>query len=181
MSVLLLGLGAQFALLPAALILSAALALTVIGILAIPFALLGVALLTIVLAALGLVGTLHMWGRGARSGARAAAVTERGADLQALLTGLVTLALPWVIAAMVRPFSQLLGGIAFAIAIGITWLLITAGLGAAIRTRAGTHAWNDPWGFKRAMPGATPLPAQDNAPQWMTPTPITGVVAARRP
>jgi hypothetical protein len=177
---LILGFGVQLALLPLTLLMSAALALTIVGILAIPFAVLAIVLLAAGLGVFGLVGALHMWGRGTR-GANTTAMTARGAELQSLITGLITLALPWIVAAMVRPFSGLLSGIVTVLASVVTWLFVTAGMGAAIRTRLGLYEHDAPWGIRRSMPGATPLPVKEVQPQWMTPTPIQGVVAAKRP
>ena len=47
--------------------------------------------------------------------------------------------------------------------------LSTLGLGAAILSRAGTH--------RRVASGSRPV----ELAAWQTPTPVTGVVAARRP
>jgi hypothetical protein len=46
---------------------------------------------------------------------------------------------------------------------------MTLGLGAAILSRAGTH--------RRVAAGTRPV----ELASWQTPTPLTGVVAARRP
>ena len=57
------------------------------------------------------------------------------------------------------------------IAVAITWVAATAGLGAAVLSRGGT---------RRATETFAAVPAVNDLP-WQTPTPVTGVVAARRP
>ena len=56
-----------------------------------------------------------------------------------------------------------------AAAIAASWAALTLGLGAAILSRAGTH--------RRVASGSRPV----ELAAWQTPTPVTGVVAARRP
>jgi len=61
------------------------------------------------------------------------------------------------------------------VAVAITWVATTAGLGAAVISRGGT---------KRSAPTASFAAVNDipvNDIPWQTPTPVTGVVAARRP
>jgi hypothetical protein len=57
------------------------------------------------------------------------------------------------------------------VAIAITWVAATAGLGAAVLSRGGT---------RRAAAVPEMLAPVNDLP-WQTPTPVTGVVAARRP
>jgi hypothetical protein len=56
-----------------------------------------------------------------------------------------------------------------AAALAASWAAMTLGLGAAILSRAGTH--------RRVAAGTRPV----ELASWQTPTPLTGVVAARRP
>ena len=56
-----------------------------------------------------------------------------------------------------------------AAAIAASWAALTLGLGAAILSRAGTH--------RRVASGSRPI----ELAAWQTPTPVAGVVAARRP
>jgi hypothetical protein len=58
------------------------------------------------------------------------------------------------------------------IAVAITWVAVTAGLGAAVISRGGKR--------RQAM-AAPELASVNDMPAWQTPTPVTGVVAARRP
>ena len=55
-----------------------------------------------------------------------------------------------------------------AAAVAATWAAMTLGLGAAILSRAGTH--------RRVAGGTRPI----ELAAWQTPTPVAGVVAARR-
>ena len=57
------------------------------------------------------------------------------------------------------------------LAVAITWVAATVGLGAAVISRGGT---------RRQAVAAPELAAVNDMP-WQTPTPVTGVVAARRP
>jgi len=57
-----------------------------------------------------------------------------------------------------------------AVAVAITWVAATAGLGAALVSRGGVRRAVAP-AAQRAMQAAS----------WATPTPVAGVVAARRP
>jgi len=56
----------------------------------------------------------------------------------------------------------------------VSWVAVTVGLGAALLSRAGTRHLAG-----RAGVGTT-RPAPDDL-AWQTPTPVTGVTAARRP
>ncbi|OYV65270.1 MAG: hypothetical protein B7Z72_12395, partial [Gemmatimonadetes bacterium 21-71-4] len=60
-----------------------------------------------------------------------------------------------------------------AVAVAVTWVALTAGLGATVLTRAGTQ---------HEHPDVTPTPRGPSEPlAWQTPTPVAGVAAARRP
>jgi hypothetical protein len=54
-----------------------------------------------------------------------------------------------------------------------TWTAVSVGLGAVIMTRAGTRV--------SASAAAQIKPAPTAEHEWQTPTPVTGVTAARRP
>ena len=54
----------------------------------------------------------------------------------------------------------------------MTYVAVTAGFGAALLSRGGTR--------RDAAVAQAPAPAM-NAASWQTPTPVTGVVAGRRP
>ena len=174
----LVGFLAQVALLPVLAIICLLLTLTLLGILLVPFAIVAYVIAVLGVVVLGLLGAAQMVGRGTiRAGS---GLTDRGIRLQAMIAGLVLLGIPWLVAAAVSTWPIASFALHTA-ALGITWVAVTAGFGAALRTRGGTRPHTDPWGIRRPAPSGAPLPEEPKAPQWLTPTPITGVVAVKRP
>ena len=88
--------------------------------------------------------------------------------MRALVVGIVLFMGIWVVAAAFQ-WLPVANGILTMIALALTWVAATAGFGAAILSRGGTH-----------RDAAKKIPVED-ASGWQTPTPITGVAAARRP
>ena len=172
------GLLAQLALLPLLVLTCVMLALTLIGILLIPFAIVAYVIAVLGLVVLGGLGAVQMVGAGIAR--RRPAMSERGARLQALVTGMLLVSVPWLIAAAATSMPMLSAAVG-TMALGITWLAVTAGLGATLRTRGGTRSHEEPWGVRRPAPSGTPLPKEPPKPEWLTPTPLTGVVAVKRP
>ena len=160
----------QLAIAPVLLLVIIALAVTVIGILLIPFAVVAYALLVAGLLMLGFLAAANRTGAAlVRSDARGAQA-ERRARLRALMLGIVLYLGLWLLAAAFT-WSPIAGGILRAIAAVVSWVALTLGLGATILTRAGTRAR-----AQRLAPGPT---SEELA--WSTPTPVSGVAAARRP
>lgn len=159
----------DFATLPALVILLIVLAVTLIGILLIPFAIVAFLLAWTGIAALGFFAVAQVVG-GAVMGPKREAMTQRGAALGGLLTGLVILQLPWLLAAVTTwapaPASVLRG-----VALAITAVAVTAGLGAVLRAHRP----------ERPVEPAPSLPHTREELAWQTPTPVGGVVAAQRP
>jgi hypothetical protein len=163
------GIGGQLALLPALALLLVALTLTLLGILLIPFA-----IVAYVIAAAGLV-TLGYFAIARITGGtllRSVALDERArraAALKALLIGLVIVMGPWFAAALLawQPTASL---VARTMAFAVTWVAATAGLGGALISRGGVRRLTAP-AAQKAMSAAS----------WQTPTPVSGVAAARRP
>jgi hypothetical protein len=168
---LLAGLAAQLALLPALLLLIVALAITIIGALLIPFAVVGYVIAATGLMTLGFLAVARIIG-GALTGARGARLTERGSALRGLVLGIAVFVLLWLVAALLSP-APLAATVVRAIAFALTWVAATAGFGAALLSRAGTRR-------TIGRPPTEPEPAEEEL-SWQTPTPIGGVVAARRP
>lgn len=165
---LLVGVGAQLALVPALVVVIIALAITLLGILLIPFAVVAYAIAVAGLATLGFLAAAMLTGH-ALSGRKAA--TARGTALRALLIGVSAYMALWLIAAAFTETAvvgSLLRGLAFA----VTWVVATAGFGATILSRAGARRATAPVAIRS-------LPVDDFA--WQTPTPVAGVAAARRP
>jgi hypothetical protein len=165
---LLVGVASQLAFVPALVVLVIALVLTIIGALLVPFAIVAFVLAACGLVTLGFLGVARVTGEtiGGRATRR---LSSRGAALRAMVVGVTVFLAAWVIAAAFT-WSPIASFALHAIALAITWVAATAGLGATVLSRAGT---------KRVV--VAPASAESDLPAWQTPTPIGGVVAARRP
>ena len=164
-----MGVAGQLALLPVLLALIIGLAITILGILLIPFAIVAYMLAVAGVLTLGFLAVARVTGT-VLARAPEAPGTARAALLRSLAIGIVVYLGFWIVAAAFAWNTVLhmaLSGIAFV----VTWVAVTAGLGAAIISRAGTRPV--------AEPNAPPAAVEELA--WQTPTPIGGVVAARRP
>lgn len=164
------GLVAQLIALPAIGLALLALALTVVGLLLVPIVLLAA---TLGIAGVGTLGLLSVAAVIGRARSRDDAARSRARLLRALLTGYGLIWLPWLVAA----FTVAVPGVGLAtrvIALASSWVVVTVGIGAVVHSRGGL----------RVPEAARPLSAGALAakqPDWSTPTPVTGVVAARRP
>jgi hypothetical protein len=143
------------------------LALTVIGILLIPFAVVAIVLVYAGLTVLGFLAVSSVLGR-AVLGDRKARMTERAASLSGMITGLTLIFAVWLAAAAFT-WSPATGLVLRSMALGLTAVAITAGVGAVIRSFRPSA---------RAQQLTAPL-VDDLS--WQTPTPVGGVVAMRRP
>jgi len=164
------GLLAELGLAPLLLLLVVGLAITVIGALLIPFAIVAYVIGAAGLLALGFLGVARFTGRGLF---RAAPTSQpRSVSLRALFTGLTAYLGLWFIVAGLTwlPAAQ---PVLRAVALAVTWVAITAGLGATVLSRAGTQH-ERPADSAGSPASAAPL-------AWQTPTPVAGVAAARRP
>ena len=159
-----IGLLGQVLLLPALAVLVVALALTVIGLLLIPFAIVAYCIAAAGLVTLGFLAVARLVGG---SMTRDGEATPRSRALTGLAIGVAVFFVVWMIAALLS-WSPLTATIVRAAAVAMTWAAITLGFGAALLSRAGTH--------RRVAGGARPV----ELASWQTPTPLTGVVAARR-
>ena len=157
------GIAGELGLIPVLLLICAALAITVVGILLIPFAIVAYILAVAGLLTLGFLAVARVAGGGLGS----ARGEERGRALRALIFGIVIFMGAWVLAAVFQ-WSPTISGILRMIALAVTWVAATAGFGAAILSRGGTN--RD--AAKKVV---------DESAAWQTPTPITGVAAARKP
>jgi hypothetical protein len=159
------GLAGQLLLLPAMVVLCIALALTIIGILLIPFAIVAYAVAVAGLVTLGFLGVAQLIGSAvwrARDG------SERSRAFGTLVVGVAIFFALWLLASLLV-WAPMAATVIRAAAVAATWAAVTLGLGAAILSRAGTH--------RRLASGSRPV----ELAAWQTPTPVTGVVAARRP
>jgi hypothetical protein len=159
------GVAAQVGAVPLLALLCLALALTIVGILLIPFA--------VVAYILGVAGLITLGALAAASVAGHAVIREgrnvRVRAMRSMVTGTVLLMLPWLASALLVN-SQWGGMLARMVAVAITWVAASAGLGAALMARGGVRHVHVHVGRAAASPAG-----------WQTPTPIGGIVAARRP
>ncbi|MGQ0538554.1 MAG: hypothetical protein ACT4R6_06380, partial [Gemmatimonadaceae bacterium] len=95
-------------------------------------------------------------------------LSARGSALRGVLVGTTLLLGMWVVSAALAGIP-LLGIVLRSIAAIVTYAAVTAGLGATFLSRAGT----------RGVEAAAAKPVDPAV--WQTPTPVSGVVAARRP
>ena len=160
----LVGIAGELGVIPVMILLVVALAITVVGILLIPFAIVAYILAVAGFLTLGFLSVSRLAGGGLVSNRG----EVRGRALRALVFGIAIFMGGWVLAAAFQ-WSPLISGILQMIALAVTWVAATAGFGAAILSRGGTH--RD--AAKKAM--------VDESAAWQTPTPITGVAAARKP
>lgn len=172
---------------PVLVVLVIACAITIIGLLAIPFAALAWALalagaFTLGVLAVALVIGWALAGRGS-------AGSERSAAVRGLAVGLAALSVVWFGAAVAASLP-VAGTLARLVAVAFTWAVATVGMGAVVKSRIGMSRismhvgrvgsrWTGGW----AAPSSTPDPNEVRASpvSWQTPTPVQGVVAARRP
>lgn len=159
------GVAGQLLALPGLLVLVVALAITVIGALLIPFAIVSYVIAAAGLVTLGFLAVSRLTG-GAFASDRGT-TSPRGVHLRALFIGLVAYCVIWLLAAAFA-WSPMASAILRPIAIAITWVAATVGLGATITSRGGT-----------VRPGVGSGKAADEY-AWQTPTPVTGVAAATR-
>jgi len=160
------GIAAQVALLPGLVTLIVTLAATVIGVLLIPFAIVVYIIAAAGIITLGFLAVARLTGGAITSDH--GATSPRGVNLRALVSGLAIFLGIWMIAALFT-WNPVGGAILRAIAIALTWVAATLGLGAALISRAGTH---------RAANAGQKTSTDEFA--WQTPTPVSGVAASRR-
>lgn len=160
------GVLAQLAAIPMLLLVVLGLAVTLIGILLIPFAVVAYVVALAGLCTLGFLAIARFTGRVFFGKAPA----SRATSLRSLVLGLGIYLAFWLLAATFV-WNPVVSSVLHAVAMAGSWVALTFGLGATILTRAGTQ--RDGEAAKRAKP------VDDLS--WQTPTPVTGVVAARRP
>jgi hypothetical protein len=160
-----MGLLAQLGALPALLLVVVGLCLTIIGTLLVPFAIVAFIIGLAGLITLGFLAVSRFTGRAFFRDAAA----SRAVSLKSLFTGLAIYLGLWFLAAFFV-WNPLVGSLLRTVALAGSWVALTFGLGAALITRAGTRRKSD---------GKAAKPADEFS--WQTPTPVTGVVAARRP
>lgn len=188
------GLLTQALAVPALVVVVVACAVTIIGILAIPLAALawGLALagaFTLGVLAVALVIGRALVGRGASD-------SERSAAVRGLVVGLAALSLVWFGAALAAQMP-VVGTLSRLVAVAFTWAVATVGMGAVVKSRIGMSRLSVQFGraggrwSSRSSGGSSATWAPGSSTgvnevpvsqvSWQTPTPVQGVVAARRP
>jgi hypothetical protein len=183
------GVLAQLLAVPVLALLLIACAITIIGLLAIPIAALAWALALAGAVTLGILAVAMVIGRAVAGRGRSG--TERGAALRGLVVGLVALSLVWFGAAVAGPVP-VAGALARLAAVAFTWAVATVGLGAVVKSRIGVSHLSVQFGRmggssfggftgRWGAASSTGVNAVQTPVSWQTPTPVQGVVAARRP
>ncbi|MDQ2930855.1 MAG: polymer-forming cytoskeletal protein [Gemmatimonadota bacterium] len=163
------GLLGEIATVPLLVLSMVALAITLVGILLIPFAAVAYALATLGALALGFLAMSLLVGDAVMRGE--SYVRDPRPVISHLIAGLSIFLVLWLLAGGAA-FMGLAGSVLRLLAFLSTWIAATVGLGATIITRGGTRA-------PVTMPNVPTPPAEEYA--WQTPTPVSGVAAARRP
>ena len=163
------GLAGELGVIPALILLICGLAITIVGILLIPFAIVAYVLAVAGLFTLGFLAMARLTGGGI-GGSAERQLSAKGSALRGLVIGIALYLGMWVVAALFQ-WSPIVSGMLRGIALAITYVAATAGFGAAILSRGGT---------RRDVAEPVAAAPADQA-SWQTPTPITGVRAARRP
>jgi hypothetical protein len=163
------GIATQLALAPALALLCVGLVLTILGALLVPFAIVAYILAAAGLVTLGYLAVARIAGRSVLGDTDTTDGARRAAALRSMVYGLLLLMLPWFVAGGLT-WSPRLELIARMVAVSITWVAATAGLGAAVVSRGGVR--------RAVTPRAQ---ASLNTASWATPTPVAGITAARRP
>lgn len=167
----LIGVLAQILALPTAALLVVGLAISIVGLLLLPFVALVVPLLLVTAVLVGLLAAMHAMGE-ARVRRRMAAGEPAGSpnSYRYLLLGLGSLSLPWI-AWLAVGWIPVAGALVFLVALVPTWVAATAGLGAFLLSRAGQR------------PDATGriLPPEAITDEYLWATPRYGVSAVQRP
>jgi hypothetical protein len=159
------GLAGQLLILPGVVVLCVALVLTIVGVLLVPFAIVAYAVAIAGLLTLGFLAVAQLIGSAVWRGRDG---SPRARAFGTLVVGIAIFFALWLLAALLV-WAPLAATVIRAAAVAASWAAATLGFGAAILSRAGTH--------RRVASGSRPV----ELASWQTPTPVTGVAAARRP
>jgi hypothetical protein len=168
----LVGLLGELLLIPALAAICIGLAITIIGIVVIPLVVVAFIIAACGALALGFLGMAFANGHSLSSRLASSATGGRLGAMRYLLLGMALYLALWLLAALLG-WIGMLGPMLKLVAVVVTWLAVTIGFGAVIISRAGTRR---PSEAARALEE----PIEEDY-SWQTPTPVTGVAAARRP
>jgi hypothetical protein len=166
------GIVGEIALAPLLLALVIALCITIVGILVLPFAVVGYTALAVGAGTLGFMAVAEATGTALLRSQSQASLSPRGAQLRAIVTGISIYGGVWVLTAIVGTDSGM--GIAVRVlALVVGGVAVTVGFGAVLLWRFDVRR-------ARRLTGVT-ADTPINEALWQTPTPVAGVAAARRP
>ncbi|HEX5436089.1 MAG TPA: hypothetical protein VFW98_02945 [Gemmatimonadaceae bacterium] len=166
----LVGFAGELALLPALVLSLAALAITVIGIILIPFAIIAFLLAAAGLLALGFIAMAYVSGESVLEYRSGGTMRRRAPAGLLLLLGLSIFLAFWLVGALFT-WAGIVGAVLRLVAAAVTWVAVTVGFGAALLSRGGTRAPPHLYALDHG--------ALDEEYSWETPTPVTGIAAAR--
>src|SRR5580704_12872397 len=169
---LLFGIIGLLAVIPVGVIIVVLPCITIIGIVVAPLAAIAYVLLVLGVAVLGFTAVAETTGQ-AFYRKRAHALTDRGARLRAVVTGIAIYMGLWVIAAAAG-WIPVAGALLHVVASAVTFIALASGFGSVIAAR---------YDARKAARGEMRTPDASSLPgmAWQTPTPVGGVAAARRP
>ena len=166
----LVGLLAQVLVIPTFGMLVVGLALTVVGVLLIPFAVVTYVLLVLAALVLGIVAMAHAMGEAYTRRRMALGVLLSPNSYRYVLVGLVALLALWAVWALFG-WVPMAGSLVFGGAALVTWLLTTVGFGASLLSRAGVRP-----DFAGRI-----IPSEALTDEYLWATPQLGVPAVKRP
>lgn len=164
------GLLAEILVLPTFGMLVVGLALTVVGVLLIPFAVVAYALLVLAALVLGVLGVAHAMGERHTRRRMALGVRVSPNSYRYILVGLSGLLAIWAVW-LVFGWVPAAGSIIMAAALLVTWVLATVGFGASLLSRLGV----------RAEFAGRIVPPEALTDEYLWATPQFGVPAGKRP
>jgi hypothetical protein len=166
----LVGLLAEILVVPTFGMLVVGLALTVVGVLLIPFAVAAYVLIVLATAVMGMLAVAHAMGEAHTRRRMALGVILSPNSYRYILVGLGGVLAVWLIWLLFGwvPFA---GGIVLAAAVLVTWLLATVGFGASLLSRVG---------LRPDFAGRI-VPQEALTDEYLWATPQFGVPAAKRP
>jgi hypothetical protein len=148
-----------------------ALTITIVGILVVPFAVVGYCAIAIGAALLGFMAIAEATGTAILPARTQASLTPRGAQLRAIVTGVSVYCGLWVLTSLVGADSNA-GIVVRSIAVVVTVVAVTIGFGAVALWRFDVRR------ASRAAAAKSKAPIDEAV--WQTPTPVAGVAAASR-
>ena len=164
------GVLAEILVLPTFGMLVVGLALTIVGVVLIPFTVVAYVLLLLTTVVMGLIAVAHSMGENHARRQMAMGVRISPNSYRYLVTGLTTLLAVWV-AWFLFSWVPVAGGLILAAAVIATWLLATLGFGASILSRVGIRS-----DFAGRI-----VPPEALTDEYLWATPQFGVPAATRP